>query len=115
MGCNIALVLGGLILFSAFGNNLKNLYMINLGLIMIVGALAYKSAARRKLGELTDSKLRKAFEIGGIISIGLLVILQNNLLSLIVDDPISNLIAPIWALSAYLIVFLKNQFNRVLT
>lgn len=109
MGCNIALVLGGFILFSAFGNNLKNLYMINLGLIMIVAALAYKSAARRNVGELRDSKLRKAIEIGGIISIGLLVVLQNNLLSLIESDPISNFIAPIWALSAYLIVFFKKS------
>ena len=48
------------------------------GLIIVLGALSYRSAKKRYLGEKNGSLLRKIFELTAIIVILAAVLLQNN-------------------------------------
>jgi hypothetical protein len=79
------------------------------GIIIILGALAYRSAKRRKLGEITHSSLRKTLQICAIVIIIAAVVLQKNLTYHIATDPVPNLIIPLWAIIAYLVIALKKQ------
>ena len=79
------------------------------GIIVILGALAYRSAKKRKLGEVKSSSVRKANEVGAIISMLAIVLLQTNLPNNIIDNPFPNLIIPLWAIVAYIVIVLKKQ------
>ena len=87
-------------------------FCFTLGIIIIFGALAYRSAKKRKLGEIRASSLRKALEVCAIVIIIAAVLLQKNLPNNIIDDPIPNLIIPLWAIIAYMVIALKNQKNK---
>jgi hypothetical protein len=109
IGTNITLGLGCLSAFAAFtpGNDLIN--MLNLGITLIIGSQIYKSAKRRLLGEALNTNKRKVAELIGLILIGLLIGMQNNLITLIETKPVTNFLAPVWVLVAYLIVALKSK------
>ena len=79
------------------------------GIIIILGALAYRSAKKRKLGEIRASSLRKALEVCAIVIIIAAVLLQKNLTNNIVDDPFPNLIIPLWVIIAYMAIALKKR------
>src|SRR5262245_21613269 len=76
------------------------------GLVMILGALAYRSAKKRKLGEAKSTLTRQAIEAALLLLICLLILAQNNLKHLIITDPVPNLIIPLWAILAYLVIAL---------
>lgn len=107
IGSTIAIVLAVLSLIT--GLTQPNVAYINAGIIMLIGALAYRSAKKRSLGEVKDTTVRKAIELTGITIIILLIVLQKNLLDLLFLDPVPNFIIPVWALIAYLIAFLKKK------
>ena len=71
------------------------------GLIMILGAVAYRSRKRRLLGLLPATLARKIREALALVAILLGVGLQRDLGALLAADPVPNLIAPLWALIAY--------------
>jgi hypothetical protein len=73
-------------------------------LVMILGALAYRSAKKRKLGEVKSTATRLISEITMLLLIILIIVLQNDLKQLIVTDPIPNALIPLWAILAYLII-----------
>ena len=108
LGSTIALVLGVLSIISGLA---KPNSVFTAGIIIIIGALAYRSAKKRKLGEAPDSILRKSLEVLSLLIILALVLLQNNVVYYIVTDPFPNLIIPLWAITAYLIITLKKQKN----
>jgi len=109
IGSTIALVIG--VLFCVSGLTKQGGYLLG-GTIIILGALAYRSAKKRKLAEIRASSLRKALEVCAIVIIVAAVLLQKNLTSNIVDDPVSNLIIPIWAITAYMVIALKNKKDK---
>ena len=78
------------------------------GIIAILGALAYRSAKKRKLGEIKSSSLRKASEVFAFVIIAI-VLLQKNFPDNIRDNPLPNLIIPLWAIIAYILISLKKQ------
>jgi hypothetical protein len=103
IGSTIALVLGILYFASALTNS-GNSGGLVAGPVLILGALAYRSAKKRKLGEANNSTLRKWVEVLAMIVIAAAILLQNNLKYLIATDPISNLIIPLWAIIANIVI-----------
>lgn len=74
------------------------------GVVMILGALAYRSAKKRKLGEAKSTLARKFLEVASLLLICIVILAQNNLRDLIATDPVPNAVIPIWAIVAYLII-----------
>jgi hypothetical protein len=73
---------------------------------MILGALAYRSAKKRRLGEVDSTLTRRAIEYALLLTLILIVLLQNNLAYLIASDPVPNALIPLGAVIAYLVVVL---------
>ena len=76
---------------------------------MILGALAYRSAKKRKLGELRVLSPGQGIvlEVALLLVICLLVLAQKNLKELVATDPFNNVFIPLWAIFAYLFVILS--------
>jgi len=106
IGSTIALVLGFLLL--AIGAAKPSSLLIT-GPIIILGALAFCSAKKRMLGEVKDSLLRRGLEALAIAIIVAAVLLQNDLKVQIITDPVPNLIIPLWAIVAYVIIVSKRK------
>ena len=70
------------------------------GVVMVLGALAYKSAKKRHLGFAKTSPLRYAIETVCLMGILLAVLGQKNVNDLMYEDPVTNLVIPIWAFLA---------------
>jgi hypothetical protein len=105
LGSTIASIIGIITLIGGLAEQYK--YVIT-GVVIILGAWAYKSAKKRYLGTVKSSKLRKTFEINAIFWTIILILLQKNLKQLIVTDPVPNLIIPLWVIIAYLIISFKK-------
>jgi hypothetical protein len=73
------------------------------GPVMVVGALAYRSAKKRRLGEVRSTRMRHGMEALAVLLIAASVVLQNDLKHALKTDPISNLLVPAWCIVAYLI------------
>ena len=106
LGSTAALVVGVISLVSGLANPGA---LIVAGQIIILGALAYRSAKKRWLGEAKQSLLRKSLEATAMVGLVAVVLLQNNLAALVVSDPVPNLIIPLWAVIAYSIIAFKKQ------
>jgi hypothetical protein len=74
------------------------------GVAMTLGALAYWSAKKRRLGEVKTTLTRQCLEVALLVLICLAVLLQNDLIYRIESDPVANLIVPLWAIVAYLVI-----------
>lgn len=106
IGSMIALTLGILVLVSGLTKPISSLLA---GIFIILGALAYRSAKKRILEEVENTLLRKGLEVSALVIIATAVLLQNNLKSLIATDPVPNLVIPIWAIIAYIIIASKTK------
>ncbi len=107
LGSTIALAIGVLSVVSSV-TKLSSTFLIA-GIVIILGALAYRSAKKRKLGEISGSSLRKALEVCAIVIIIAAVLLQKNLTYNMATDPVPNLMIPLWAIIAYMVIALKKQ------
>lgn len=79
---------------------------------MILGAIAYRSAKKRRLEEAKSTIIRKLVEIALLLLICIMVLAQNNLKYLIANDPVPNFIIPLWTLLAYLAVNFMPKSGR---
>jgi ABC-type Co2+ transport system permease subunit len=117
IGSNFTLVFGSLFLITGLSKateGFSNLGfdMINTGFIMLVGALVYKSAKKRAQAEVKNSILRRIAELISLIAAILVVILQNNFVDRIYENPIP-ILALAWILIIYLIINIKiNRLNN---
>ncbi len=83
------------------------------GLVTILGALAYRSAKKRKLGEVKTTFARQILEVAVVVLIGLMTLAQRNFTDLLVTDPVPNAVIPIGAIAAYLaIAFMPAGFTQ---
>lgn len=105
LGSTVALILGALTFVAGLTQPGS---LLIAGPIIIVGALAYRSARKRHLGEVKNSLVRKGLEGAAIVAILAAVLLQNDLARQIVNDPVPNLLIPLWAIIAYSIVAFKK-------
>jgi hypothetical protein len=86
-----------------------------LGPAIILGALAYKSAKKRKLNIVTTSKIRMALEVIAILLVLASVVLMRNddIRRFIAEEPVSFLLW-LWALIPYFImVFGSRKKNTI--
>ena len=105
IGSTIALVVGILYFLGSLSNMGSGIIS---GPIMIIGALAYRSAKQRHLGNCKPTITRKIFEITGLVVIVVAIVFQTNLKETIATDPVPNFIIPLWAIIAYLVIALKK-------
>jgi hypothetical protein len=108
IGSTIALILGFLS-FAGSVANPANPGGLIAGPVIILGALAYRSAKKRKLGEVHNTAMRKGLEISALIIIAAAILLQNDLKTLIATDPVPNLVIPLWAIIAYVVIASKAK------
>jgi len=106
LGSTIALGIG--VLSVVYGLTKPSSTLIA-GIIIILGALAYRSSKKRKLGEIRGSSIRKVLEVCAIVIIIAAVLLQKDLTYHIATDPVPTLIIPLWAIIAYFVIALKKQ------
>ena len=111
LGCNIALGVGVLSLIGGVAGISKGGTGDGgfAGLLIILGALAYRSRKKVFLGLVSSSKTRRLVEMAFLSVILCLVLLQNNVLAKIYQDPVPNLIIPLWVLIAYTGVSFEHQ------
>ena len=107
LGSTAALVLGLLTLAAGVTQPGAGALLLA-GPIILVGALAYRSAKKRLLGEVTSSSVRRGAEIMAIILIVASVLLQRNALEQLVLDPVPNALIPLWAIVAYALVAFRK-------
>ena len=112
IGSTLALIVGVLSILSGLT---KPGGILIMGMVIVLGALAYRSVKKRKLGEVSSTQSRAIYEASAIVVALLAVLLQNNVVYLIQTDPVPNLIVPIWVLVAYVAVLIwkpKNSTNE---
>jgi len=105
LGSTIALAVGAI---SVAAGLVKPSSTLTAGIIIILGALAYRSAKKRKLVEVKTSLIRKSLEVFAIVIIVGLILLQRNAAYYIKTDPVPNLIIPLWAIIAYVVIAFKK-------
>lgn len=79
------------------------------GLIVLFGALSYRSLKRRRLGIKPDTRARQTVEV--IALFGPLLLLSNGFLERVNTDPVPNLVIPVLALIPYAILFFMNPVS----
>jgi GYF domain 2 len=113
LGSTLALIIGGLALVAGLARVVATLgatsfepgsSMPQAGVVIILGALAYRSAKKRRTGEAKSTFTRQFLEIASLVLICLVILMQNNLKYLIATDPVPNAVIPIWAILAYLAI-----------
>ena len=72
------------------------------GIVMVLGALAYRSAKKRRLGEVESTKMRISFEIILLAGICAAIFGQSNFPERMMTNAVTNVLVPTWALVAYL-------------
>lgn len=108
LGSNIAIILG--ILLVGVGANPGAIDTSIAGIVVILGALAYQSAKKRKLGLVKNTTLRKIVEAITIIITFFIIFLKSNVWELMYYNPVSNILIPIWVWGAYFtIIFFKRK------
>lgn len=115
LGSSIALVLGFFGLIGELGGLSKGAEPSGMMIgapIMILGALAYRSAKKRALGELPSSPSRWLFELAMIASIPILLLAQPNLQALMATDPAPYFVIPLWAIAAWLVAAAQSVARR---
>ena len=94
VGSTLALILGLLFLMTAASRGQEAVSQILSGAGTIVGALAYRSLKRRRLGLCDDSIGRRVAEGAALVSIVAFVLLQGNVLARTHREPVPNLPIP---------------------
>ena len=102
-GSTLSLSLGVLMFLGAVGqitNQDARLGGLVAGPVMIVGALIYRSAKKRRETH-SNIVIRSIAELVGVFVILFLAFGQNDLKQRLVTDPFPNFIIPVWALIVY--------------
>ena len=79
------------------------------GEVMLLSALACRSANKRKLMEVESTNKRMIYELVLIVVMVLLVILQNGLMDRIATDPVPNFVIPVICFVFYALAFYKAR------
>ncbi|CAN1544649.1 hypothetical protein MCEMIH15_01905 [Caulobacteraceae bacterium] len=105
-GSTLSLV-GGLLSFAgAINNPSGNMGGLIAGPVMIIGALIYRSAKKRRANA-ASVKFRIFAEAIGLLAIAFIVFGQNDFKQQIALDPVPNFVIPLWALIAYAYAFYR--------
>jgi hypothetical protein len=106
LGSLITLIVGAL--FTIVGVIIDSNFVIN-GIVIILGALAYLSAKRRRLNMASHKSLWVILEILTLLAIAPITLLRNP--QVLANNMILNLGIPFWILVAYVVVIPKPKFK----
>ena len=114
-GVNIALVLGVLAFLGGISRMAQGTKSADplAGVIIIVGAIVYKSIKKRRYSLIESTKLRNGVELLGLIFIIVALLFQNNFLFRLQHHPVTNFIIPIWVFIACGIMFFKKIKHHI--
>ena len=101
LGSTLAVVLAGL--FFVVGVTNPKSGQLLMAFVTLFGALAYRSAKKRHLGEVKNTTTRVVIECVFIALITLAVVMQNDLRDQIAEHPAVNVLPLAWALIAYVV------------
>lgn len=107
-GSTLAIVIGVIEIGVGASNPSGQPSAATAGWVIILGALAYKSAKKTKMGLVRSSPLRLTLEIVALLIAMALVLGQSDIGDLMYNDPFPNVIIPLWVLLAYVIVRIRN-------
>lgn len=107
MGSTIGIVLGLVYFADSFSPSNPSNDSSIAGPVMVLGALAYRSAKRRALGEAAASVARQIIETILILRIVASVVFRNDLGTAIVINPAPTLFLPVWCVVAYAIAAVR--------
>jgi hypothetical protein len=117
IGSTVALILG-VLTFVAGVTALQSAKRDDAGMligapIIILGALAYRSAKKRRLGDVKSTPARQILEIAALTLIVVMILALNNRNYLIATHPVMYFIVPVWAIVAYLVIaFMPARWLR---
>ena len=108
LGSTIALVVGAISFVSGFArpDSLDNTIV---GSMIVLGAVAYRSAKKRLLGEVKSTPTRRILEALPILIIILNLFALNDLTGLIKTNPVGFFLVPAWAIFAFLLVAFRSK------
>jgi len=114
MGSTIALSLGTVALLGGFASAYRGRGagagdLIISAPIILLGALAYRSAKKRMLGHVAATTTRKVMEAVAILLIIGLLFATNDLKTLVALEPAHYIVIPAWAIIAYLFVGFRRS------
>jgi hypothetical protein len=98
LGSTVALALGLLSLAAGLTHPSS---LLLAGVVIVLGALAYRSRKRRLLRLVAPLRFRLLVEIVALIVALAAVLLQRDALAQMYFDPVPNVIIPIWIVLAY--------------
>jgi hypothetical protein len=111
-GSAIALWVGWFCLITGIGQSAQNPPPSGddafLGIVMLLGTYACRSAKKRKLGLKKNGAVRKAVEIGLLLLMMALVLCRQDAVNRMIDHALSGIVAPVWVLVAYVVVSRKK-------
>lgn len=96
VGATAALILGTLFLMTAASRGYDAVPQVLSGAGTIVGALAYRSLKRRRLGLCDNSIGRRVAEGTALLSIVALLLLQSSVLARMDREPVPTRAIPAW-------------------
>lgn len=111
IGSTLTIILGVLVIAAgpnAIGTGGDPLAYYNAGVQMILGAIAYRWAKKRKSGDIPNTSLRKISEGILIFFIASTLVFRRDLGAAIASYPWPTVIIPAWIFVAYLIVTMKK-------
>ena len=110
IGSTIALVVGVLAILTGITQMKQGVAgnMLVSGPMIVLGALAYRSAKKRLLGQVKPATLRRLLEGAALVVIVLMVAMHNDLKDAIATDPTTFVLVPVWALVAYALVGFRS-------
>lgn len=111
LGSTVALILGALSFAGSIAQAARGDHGANPlgGTVIIIGALAYRSFKRRRLALVASTIWRQVIELLALALIVFLVVLQNDLKTRVANDPVPNVLLPLWVFIAYAALFFKPQ------
>lgn len=113
LGSTIAIVMGILLFGSGAGQATKNveLGMAHAagGIVAILGAIAYRSAKKRAMGQAKNTAIRVCLEIAAIVVPIFLIVRQREFFDRFYVNPFCYGIIPLWVIIAYVVAFVRKR------
>lgn len=110
LGSTIALIIGVLAFMAGVGKvqqgDPSNL-MVS-GPLIILGALAYRSAKKRFLGQVRSTTGRRGAEVFALVLVILLVVMHRDLTYHLATNPTTFILIPVWAFVAYAVLGFRS-------
>lgn len=107
IGSTIGIIMGVSLMLTGLTRT-ESFQSLITGIVVLFGSIAYRSAKKRKLFEVSNTPVRILYEILMVIVSISLVAMQNNLPYLIESDPVPNFLVPLWVIIAYAVIFIRK-------